>query len=1374
MRTLRILLLSLLPFLVRGQSNIVYLPGSTPDNTVVARNNLYTNGTSNLGGVVDTVGSVVGLPIGAVRVRPQDSLVYVFNGRLTGKKWSLIGTAGTAGVSSLNVNGGGPQTGAVSITIPTNTNQLTNGANFITAAGAPVQSVNGTTGAVVIDGSETKVTGDNTYIQVAGSGTVSTPYQAKWLFHALNADSIGHKFVDMTGITDTYVLAYQLAGNKLVWVAQTGGGGGGISTLNGLTASTQTFATGTSGTDFNISSSGSVHTFNFPNSSSSTRGLLAAADFITFAAKQSQLNGTGLVRMTGTTVSYDNSAFLTANQTINLSPNAGGDVTGAASGTTSLTPTFTIGANKVTYAKFQQASAGSVLLGAQTAGNYQEITLGSGLTMSAGVLTATGSGFADPLTTNGDIIARISGSTTRLGQGSNGQFLGIQSGLLGYYTPNVLYTFNVKDYGAVGDGVTNDLAAINSCFAAAMAYPLQATIVFPGGTYLINGAITNVTRAVLIQGINATIIASGGTTYNVFNIANDSVRLYGMKMVGSATAQTGCNINGFKYFDIQDCEFTGLSRGLRFANTSSAFNAGNVNLCNFYSNLIGLFSDTLGEYVTVSNCLLKSNTVAIQDDGGNNIYASDNVNSNTTAFKFTGGSNNSHGIIANPNGNHNGASFDVSGASFGETIIGGHFYEGTMTFTNSSNWRFTGGCIISPSTLTITNCANMDFSQASVFSTYGTTRNFSGNLNKPRFNENFGDIASSITTPNGSVTPLVDSIGGYGYRSVMTSDTLDLGIARWQYRSLSTDDTIKSIIHPTIGRTYRVEIIPNGHNFVMLDNTKISGTYNSSAAINIYYLECIDDGADPRFLVSVSQPGVLTSRPTAGVGWGRITGTGSASGNNLTKSGPDGTAFTVWAVPDKVLGGGDGYYVAQAASTNANIIWGLSTNPVQNSYNSINYAIYFFSTSGAANNVNIAESGTIISSGLGGTNWSTNDSFRIKVTGTTVTYEKYSAGTWNVFFTSTHAVPSYPLIPQVAIRALTTFTNPRLYGAQVTNNLQSYFAVPYPSNLNATQPGGGITSVGTFSGSSQVNGASISGSSIIFGPADGTNPGMIKASGTQTLGATITMPAPKFTGLTSAGVNDSVLMWNPSTNQVEMKSSSLNLFAENGATWTGGNTLTAFSGAFNQNSTVSGAGFSLAIGTSGSKLSAFTIASTAGVYVQSDSGFAVQPTAGGYKFSFQVKGSPNLLGIGSSLFSAKAIYVDTLNNIAIGTLAGSPASGQFGAGRSVNLAGVILTGTMAEQYATFTSNVFLTVNSARHIYIDATSGSVTVTLPAVSACVSNSTGVLFYVKRIDNSGNTVTIATTGSDVIDNAATTTLASMASKQFQAVGTTTWWIN
>ena len=52
---------------------------------------------------------------------------------------------------------------------------------------------------------------------------------------------------------------------------------GGITTLNTLTASSQTFATGTSGSDFNISSSSSTHTFNIPDAASSARGVVSTS-----------------------------------------------------------------------------------------------------------------------------------------------------------------------------------------------------------------------------------------------------------------------------------------------------------------------------------------------------------------------------------------------------------------------------------------------------------------------------------------------------------------------------------------------------------------------------------------------------------------------------------------------------------------------------------------------------------------------------------------------------------------------------------------------------------------------------------------------------------------------------------------------------------------------------------------------------------------------------------------------------------------------------------------------------------------------------------------------------------------------------------------
>ena len=75
----------------------------------------------------------------------------------------------------------------------------------------------------------------------------------------------------------------------------------GITSLNGLTALTQTFAVGTSGTDFGISSATSTHTFNLPTASATNRGALSSADWTTFNNKTSNLGTVTSVGLTSAT-----------------------------------------------------------------------------------------------------------------------------------------------------------------------------------------------------------------------------------------------------------------------------------------------------------------------------------------------------------------------------------------------------------------------------------------------------------------------------------------------------------------------------------------------------------------------------------------------------------------------------------------------------------------------------------------------------------------------------------------------------------------------------------------------------------------------------------------------------------------------------------------------------------------------------------------------------------------------------------------------------------------------------------------------------------------------------------------------------------------
>jgi hypothetical protein len=83
---------------------------------------------------------------------------------------------------------------------------------------------------------------------------------------------------------DTRVVTLHTENNHLCQVVTTFSKG--LTSLNNLTRQVQFLATGTSGTDFNISSSTATHTFNLPVASATNTGKLSSTDWSTFNAKQ--------------------------------------------------------------------------------------------------------------------------------------------------------------------------------------------------------------------------------------------------------------------------------------------------------------------------------------------------------------------------------------------------------------------------------------------------------------------------------------------------------------------------------------------------------------------------------------------------------------------------------------------------------------------------------------------------------------------------------------------------------------------------------------------------------------------------------------------------------------------------------------------------------------------------------------------------------------------------------------------------------------------------------------------------------------------------------------------------------------------------------
>jgi hypothetical protein len=109
--------------------------------------------------------------------------------------------------------------------------------------------------------------------------------------------------------------------------------------------------------------------------------------------------------------------------------------------------------------------------------------------------------------------------------------------------------FNVKDsaYGAVGDGSTDDTAAINAAITAATAS--GGTVFFPAGTYRVTSLIT-VQHDVNLVGAGSEFTAiltdhatAGTLSYNAAGSGNHASNLLSGLRIGASQANTGARVN---------------------------------------------------------------------------------------------------------------------------------------------------------------------------------------------------------------------------------------------------------------------------------------------------------------------------------------------------------------------------------------------------------------------------------------------------------------------------------------------------------------------------------------------------------------------------------------------------------------------------------------------------------------------------------------------------------------------------------------------------------------------------------------------------------------------------------------------------------------
>lgn len=212
-------------------------------------------------------------------------------------------------------------------------------------------------------------------------------------------------------------------------------------------------------------------------------------------------------------------------------------------------------------------------------GNHIAVYL-NGVRLSAGIdfteTSATSITLTDALALNDEIVCVVGSELTASVASQNVGFLQAGTGAVSRDVRSKLreQLVSVKDFGAVGDGITNDTAAIQAAFNAIS----DREIFFPAGTYVCGAVtITNQCR-VVGEGADATFIKAGGAAIDVWTVQTQARFDVENLTFSPAVAVTKQTAGAYLKYDpasgynfgsrVRNCVFAYSYRGVQFVDAA--------------------------------------------------------------------------------------------------------------------------------------------------------------------------------------------------------------------------------------------------------------------------------------------------------------------------------------------------------------------------------------------------------------------------------------------------------------------------------------------------------------------------------------------------------------------------------------------------------------------------------------------------------------------------------------------------------------------------------------------------------------------------------------------------------------------------------------